>query len=461
MALSAKRIEKLRKTVGRYRDDGDGGVHGLYLNVPWKKGKHADKSVPGGASWLLRYNLECEPRITKEGSETNRRERWIGLGSADVFTLKEARDRARAKRQLLADGIDPLVAKAAAKTAKALAAAKNITFKKAAEQYIDQNAGKWKNAKHRQQWTTTLETYAFPVIGDWPIADVDVGAVLKVLEQQHNGKRLWDAIAETASRLRGRIESVLDWAKVRGYRSGDNPASWDLLKHAGLPARGNQQHHPCLPYAENNPRYPYAPRGVASFVAALRKQNGIAARALEFLVLTATRTGAVTGMKWDEVDFTDRVWTVPPRLGTKVSAKDRDPAPRYVPLSNRAIEILKALPREEGNPYVFIGAKAGEGLPEVAMSKLMTALAFNSTTIGRLAVVHGCRSSFTDWVADCTAYPNSVADAALWHVAGGATDIAYRRSDLYRKRVRLMEDWSRYVGSPPASSAKVVALRGR
>jgi len=438
MPLSAKKIEKLRKTVGRYRDDGDGGVRGLYLSVPYKKGKHADKLVPGGASWLLRY-------------ERDGHERWMGLGPLADLSLKEARTKAKLKRQLLLEGIDPLDQKTADK-AKALATkAKTVTFRKAAQQYLGQNVTRWRNAKHVAQWSTTLESYAFPVIGDLAVADIDIGQVLKVLEQQHNGKRLWDAIPETASRLRGRIESVLDWAKVRGYRSGDNPASWDLLKHAGLPARGNQQHHPCLPYAENNPRFPYAPRGVASFVAALRKQNGIAARALEFLVLTATRTGAVTGMKWDEVDFTDRVWTVPPRMGTKVSAKDRDPAPRYVPLSGRAIEILKALPHEKNNPFVFIGAKAGEGLPEVAMSKLMTALAFNSTTVGRLAVVHGCRSSFTDWVADCTSYPNSVADAALWHVAGGATDIAYRRSDLYRKRVRLMEDWARFVGSPPAS----------
>jgi integrase len=466
MPLSAKRIEKLRHIVGRYRDGGDGGVRGLYLSVPYKKGKSGDRSKPGGASWILRYDVECETRTTKNGNETNRRERWIGLGSLSDFGLKEARERARAKRQLLADHIDPLEHKAAAKTAKALAASKNITFKKASEQYLDQNEGKWTNAKHKLQWAYTLETFAYPVIGNLPVADIDTGAVLRVLEQKHPDypdQRLWTAIPETASRLRGRIEKILAWAKTRGFRTGDNPASWKNHLDTVLSARGGQEHHPALPYSENNPRYPYAPRGIASFIVELRKQKGIAARALELLVLTATRTGAVTGMRWDEVDIPGKVWIVPPhRVGTKTDPKNKDPQPRYIPLSSRAIVILESLHTEEDNPFVFIGSEAGKGLPDRAMSKLMTDMAFNSTKSGRLAVPHGCRSTFTDWARDTTNYPDSVADQALWHAAGDATDVAYRRSDLYLKRVRLMEDWARYVGTPPAEkSAKVVPIRKR
>jgi integrase len=462
MPLSAKRIEKLRKTVGRYRDDGEGGVRGLYLSVPCKKGKHGDRLKPGGASWLLRYDVECEPRTTKTGKATNRRERWIGLGPLAVLSLKQARDRAKEKRALLLDGVDPLDAKAAAKTAKALAAAKNITFRRASEQYLDQNAARWSNTKHAAQWSATLEQYAYPIIGDLAVADIDTGQVLKVLEQQHNGERLWDAIRETASRLRGRIEKILAWAKTRGFRTGDNPASWKNHLDTVLAARGAQKHHPALPYDEGNPRFPFAPRGIASFVAELRKQKGIAARALEFVILTATRTGAVTGARLEEIDIPGKVWIVPPhRAGTKTNPKDKDPPPRYIPLSDRAIEILESLPHEDGNPFLFIGEKEGKGLPDRAMSKLMTEMAYPSTTPKRLAVPHGCRSTFVDWTADCTSYPDSVADQALWHAVGDATDAAYRRSDLYRKRVRLMEDWARFVGSPPASSAKVVALRGR
>lgn len=452
MSLTAKRIEKLRKTVGRFIDSGDGGVRGLYLSVPYKKGKHEDKSVPGGASWLLRY-------------ERDGRERWMGLGSADDFSLKEARDRARAKRQLLADNVDPLEAKAADKAARALTAAKAITFSEAAQAYFDQHAKKWSNAKHRAQFLSTLTEYAFPKIGTLPVADIDTGQVLRVLEQKHKDypdQRLWEAIPETASRVRGRIETVLDWSTTRGYRKGDNPARWEGHLDNVLPARGDIQkvaHHPALPFEDNNPRYPYAPHGVVNFIVALRKREGIAARALEFLILTAARTGAVIGATRDEIDFKEKVWTVPPeRAGAKIVAKDDDPKPRHIPLSDRAIEILKALPHEEGNPYLFIGGKEGCGLSNAAMAELMKDMAFASTTPirdsngsimgARLAVPHGMRSTFKDWVSETTNYPNFVSEAALWHAVADKVEAAYRRGDLFEKRRRLMNDWAKYCALP-------------
>ena len=291
MALSAKGIEKLRKVPGRYRDDGEGGVRGLYLQI-----------TTNGASWLLRYEVQIPavPEAKTWLERNGRRERWMGLGSLADFTLKEARARARDKRQLLADDIDPLDAKKAAKTAKALAAAKTVTFKEAAQQFIAQNEKKWRSQKHAAQWSSTLAEYAYPIIGGLAVADVDVGMVLKVLEQDYNGRRLWDAIPETASRLRGRVESVLGWAKVRNYRAGDNPAAWKNHLANVLPSRGKKAHHPALPYTR-----------IGEFMAALREREGQVVRALEFTILTAARTGETIGARWSEIDLAAKLWTVP------------------------------------------------------------------------------------------------------------------------------------------------------
>lgn len=427
MALTAKKIGALRQQPGRYIDGGDLG-RGLYLQV-----------TAGGASWLLRY-------------ERGGRERWLGLGSLADFSLKEARDRARKARQLLADGIDPLEQKKADKAARALAAAKAITFKQAAQSYFDQHGRKWRNAKHRKQFLSTLQEYAYPKIGSLPVADIDTGAVLRVLEQKHKDypdQSLWQAIPETASRLRGRIEAVLDWSGTRGYRVGDNPARWTGHLDNVLPSRGEIQktaHHPALPYAD-----------IPTFMVALRERKSISARALEFLILCAARTGAVIGATRDEIDFEQKIWTVPPqRAESKISGSK----PRRIPLCDRAIEILKALPREEGNPYLFIGGKAGCGLSNMAMSELMKDMAFASTTPGRLAVPHGFRSTFKDWVSETTSYPNHVSEAALWHAVADQVERAYRRGDLFDKRRRLMNDWARYCATVPrAASSAVVPLR--
>lgn len=448
MALTEKRIAKLLRQPGRYRDEGDGAVRGLYLQV-----------TEGGASWLLRYEIKCEPRVTEKGNETDRRERWMGLGAFADFSLKEARGRARAKRQLLADDIDPLVQKAADKSAKALAASKAITFEEASRQYFNQHQKKWKNSKHAKQFLSTLKQYAFPKIGRMAVSDVDTGAVLKVLEARHPDypdRSLWEAVPETASRLRGRIETVLDWAKTRNYRNGDNPARWEGHIEHSLPARSDIQkvkHHPALPYAE-----------IPAFMDALRKRKGIAALALEFSVLTAARTGAVIGATRDEIDFQEKVWSVPPsRAGTKIIANDDNPKPRRIPLSDRAIEILKELPTEDGNPHIFIGGKKGCGLSNMAMAEMVKGLAFASATPGRIATVHGFRSTFKDWVSECTSYANHVSEAALWHVVADKVEAAYRRGDLFEKRRRLMSEWARFCCTAPVAKGgdNIRSLRGR
>jgi integrase len=277
MALTAKRIARAKpgkrksdgEPVGRY---GDG--NGLYLQV----------NKDGVKSWLLRY-------------ERDGRERFMGLGPLHTINLDEARERARKARLSLLDGIDPLEARATERAARAAAAATTITFAEAARAYFNFHERKWKNAKHRAQFLSTLETYAFPKIGTLPVAAIDTGAVLRCVEP------IWPDKTETASRVRGRIEAVLDWATVRGYRSGDNPARWKGHLANVLPARGKiakVEHHSALPFNE-----------LSDFMSTLRGREGTAARALEFTVLTAARTSEVIGATWDEIDFDAQTWTVP------------------------------------------------------------------------------------------------------------------------------------------------------
>ena len=263
MTLSAKKIARLG--VGKHLD-GDLG-RGLYLQITAKKqdGKIIDPPDVGGGSWLLRY--ERGVKTSRKTGKPVPGEHWLGLGSLADFNLKEARQRARAARQLLADGIDPLEAKKAAKTAKAVASIKQITFREAATAFIDQHQKGWKNEKHRSQWTSSLETFVFPIIGRLAPRDIDTGAVLRVLEQHHQkypDARLWDAIPETASRIRGRIESILDWSKTRKYRDGDNPAAWRGNLKFVLASRDDSntdevEHHPALAFEE-----------MPEFIAALR-----------------------------------------------------------------------------------------------------------------------------------------------------------------------------------------------
>jgi integrase len=405
--LTQRMVDRVTKP-GRYRDRN--GMPGLLLQV----------STSGAKSYLLRYELR--------GAE-----RMLGLGGANVFSLKEARERARAARQLLADGIDPLEAKRADAAAAKAAAAKRLSFAEAATRYAAQHDKRWNNANHRGQFLSSLRTYAFSIIGDLDVSAVDTALVLKCIEP------VWTTKTTTADRVRNRIEGVLDWATVRGHRSGDNPARWKGHLDQVLPARGDIakiQHHPALPYA-----------GLPQFMADLERRESIGARALKFTILTAARTGEVIGATWGEVDLDSATWTIPaPR--TKARREHR------VPLSPAVLELLRSLPREEGNPFVFIGGKVNGGLSHLPMLGVLN-------TMGRTDItVHGFRSTFRDWAAEQTAYPREIAELALAHAVGSAVERAYRRADLFEKRRRLMDDWARYCTSPAPAGA-VVPIRGR
>lgn len=407
MALTTKQVAKLTEP-GRY---GDG--RGLYLQV----------TPTGARSWLLRY-------------ERGGRERAMGLGPVGDFTLDEARERARKARQLLKDGIDPLDARNEARASQAvergLAAAANVTFRECVEQYYKFHSRKWNNAKHSAQFLSTMKMYAYPALEKLPVAAIDKALVLKAIEP------IWYTKTETASRVRGRIEAVLDFAKTRGYRTGENPASWDgNLVHA-LPARSSiakVEHHAAIPFTE-----------VPDFMAELAACEGVAARALEFTILTAARTAEIIGAKWGEIDLAEKIWTIP---AERMKAKKE----HRVPLTGRALETLKALPRE--GDFVFPGGRKGVPISNTTMAAVLKRM-------GRLDItVHGFRSTFRDWAAERTNYPNHVVEQALAHVIGNKVEAAYRRGDLIAKRARLMADWAKFcvTRSLEATTNNVTPIR--
>jgi len=404
VALTARKVQTAKKP-GRYRDE---TIPGLYLQI----------TRDGVKSWLLRF-------------EQNGRERWHGLGPCHTVTLAEARERARQARLKLLDGIDPIEAKKAQRAAAALEAAKAMTFEQAAQAYNDQNEGRWRNRKSAGEFLRSLRAYAYPVIGQLPVGAIDTGLVLKVLERRHPNhpsKTLWQAIPETADRIRNRIERVLDWATARGYREGDNPARWKGHLETVLPARSaiqRAQNHPALPYSE-----------IPAFMAKLRERDGVAARALEFLILTAARSGEVLGATWGEIDLVARTWTVP-------ANRIKGGREHRVPLSDRAAEILQMMPRQDGNDHVFIGTGRTGGLSHTALS---TELERTGRKNGE--TVHGFRSTFRTWASESTSYPHEVCEAALAHVIPDAVVRAYQRTDLFDKRRKLMTDWARYTIGP-------------
>jgi integrase len=370
-------------------------------------------------SWLFRYTF-------------GGRERFMGLGPLHTIDLEEARERARQARKALLDGADPLALRAAEAAQRALEAARSITFEKAAQRYYEAHEASWKNKKHRLQFRNSLRDYALPRLGKLPVADIDVGLVLQCVEPH------WTTKTQTMSRVRGRIESILDWCAVRGYRIGENPARWKgHLEHI-LPARGKVQkttHFAAL-----------AMDDVPAFCGALREQNGVAARALEFTILTAARTGEVIGARWSEIDFANATWTIP--AGRMKASKEH-----RVPLSKPALEILGALPREQGYPFVFIGPYKA-GLSHTAMAAVLGRMERRDVT------VHGMRSTFRTWAGERTRYHAHVIEMCLAHNIGSAVERAYARGDLFEKRRRLMSDWGSYCTAKPTKpSAKVVALR--
>jgi integrase len=404
MVLSVKRVESLKKP-GRY-GDGDG----LYLKVnPSKK--------PGKSkSWIFRYE--------RDGSET-----FMGFGPYPLVGIAEAREmRLAARRQLLA-GIDPLRARDEARARIAAQEAQRITFADAAQQYFDLHERQWKNAKHRAQFLSTLKQYVFPVLGSLPVDSIDTGLVLRCLDP------IWHSRTVTASRTRQRIEKVLAWSIVRGFRSHPNPAVWVGHLKEALPARGQiakVEHHPALPYNQ-----------MSDFMAVLRIRPGFAARALEFLILTATRSSEVIKARWSEIDLENSTWTIPP--GRMKGGKEH-----RVPLSTAAIELLRALPRD--SDFVFPGRFKGRHISNNAMAEVLIRLGRDGIT------VHGFRSTFRDWAAERTSFPNHVIEMALAHTIGNKVEAAYRRGDLFSKRQQLMKAWADYCASPVAA-AEVVPIR--
>ena len=399
--LSAVQVRNLSQP-GLYHDGG-----GLYVQV----------SAGGTKSWIYKYMLDG-------------RAREMGLGPTSLISLGEARTRAIEARKLRLDGVDPIEARKVKRDAVRLEAARSVTFDACAAAYIDAHKTAWHNAKHQDQWRNTLWTYASPVFGDLPVQAVDVGLVMKVLEP------IWHDKAETASRLRGRVEAVLDWATVRGYRTGENPARWRGHLDKLLPARGKVrkvEHHAALPY-----------RDVPAFITGLRGQEGIAARALEFLILTAARTGEVIGARWDEFDLDDRLWTIP---ATRMKAGKE----HRVPVSASAATIIGKLKKLRIGEFVFPGQKLRQPLSNMAMLKVLERMGRGDLT------AHGFRSTFRDWAAEQTNVAHEVAEMALAHTVSDKVEAAYRRGDLFEKRRELMEDWARYC-CKEASARKAMAL---
>jgi integrase len=392
----------------------DGG--GLYLRV----------SGSGAKSWVFRYQLAGKRRD-------------MGVGPFPQISLAEARGKAAAHRKARHDGIDPLDAKAAGRAAQRLAAAKGHTFREVAEDFVTRNEAGWRNAKHRQQWRNTLATYVYPVIGELSVDAIDGGLVVQVLDP------LWTEKPETASRVRGRIEAVLDAATVRGWREGPNPAQWKgNLAHI-LPARARVRkvaHHAALPFDE-----------VPAFLSLLRDREGIAAQALEFAIFTAARTGEVLGARWGEFDLAAKVWTVP---GERMKAGKE----HRVPLSDPALAVLEqVIPlamTTDGKPDpaapVFPGQRRALPLSNMTMLMLLRRMKRADLT------AHGFRSTFSDWAAERTAYAREVVEMALAHAVENKVEAAYRRGDLFEKRRRLMADWAKFCETPLAAG-KVVPLR--
>lgn len=350
--------------------------------------------------WVFRYRFDGKRRD-------------MGLGSLRTFSLVEARERARQLRQQLAQNVDPLSARDGDRAKRQRESA--ATFKLCAEQYIASHKASWKNAKHAAQWGSTLSTYAYPVIGGLSAQDVDTDHILKILQP------IWATKSETAARVRGRIEVILDWAKVRGFRAGENPARWRGHMEILLPARSKVRevkHHNALPFA-----------GLPAFMKRLQKESGNTARALEYLILTAARTTEVLEAVPEEIK--EAVWIVP---AERMKARRE----HRVPLCLRAQELVAAAMKESKGRFLFSGWKKGRPLSNMAMLQLLKRMGNPDLT------AHGFRSTFKDWVSECTHYPAEVSEMALAHTIDNKVEAAYRRGDLFNKRVALMEDWARF-----------------
>jgi integrase len=406
-ALGIKRT--LRR--GRY---GDGG--GLYLQVDGRS-----------KSWLFRY---------KQRGRT----RYLGLGPIDLVGVEAARERAQKCRKLLQAGIDPQADRDAERARLRLEAANHMTFDACTAAYLDAHLAGWRNPKHRQQWENTLRTYASPKFGSVSVRDVDTALVMRAIEP------IWATKPETAGRLRGRIERILSWAKVRGHREGDNPARWKGHLDQLLPGRGKVRkvkHHAALPYTE-----------LTAFMSELRAQNGVAARALEFTILCAVRTGDVIGsdrddappMRWSHVDLDAATWTIP---------KTKSGSEHKVPLPVAAVELLRVIDKHRLGEIVFPSPNnPSRPLSNGAMLTLLDRMGPHYASL----TVHGFRATFKTWASERTNFAREVAEAALAHAISDQLEAAYRRGDFFEKRRRLMNAWADYSASPAWKSGKLISL---
>ena len=408
--LTVKTIDGLVKagTAGM-TNDGDG----LYLKIGQSK----------GASWIFRYRIAGKLRD-------------MGLGSYPDITLAVARSLAHDAHRIVKNGDDPIAIRDAArkqKEADRLAAElereRAISFRDIALSYIEAHRSGWKNAKHAQQWTNTLSTYVFPLIGDMPTESITTEHVLSILTP------IWQAKTETASRVRNRIELVLDAAKARGLRSGENPARWRGHLDKLMPKRSKIQsvkHHAALPYAE-----------LPAFITLLSKQEGLGAIALRFAILTACRTNEVIGAMWEEINLETAIWTIPAER-MKAGKEHR------VPLCANALSLLLSLPKIDGSPYLFAGQRKSKPLSNQAMTMTLRRMGRGDLT------VHGFRSTFRDWAAEQTSYPREVCELSLAHKIADGAEAAYWRSDIFEKRSRLMGDWAQYANGQSAEILRLV-----
>ena len=408
--LTVKTIDGLVKagTAGM-TNDGDG----LYLKIGQSK----------GASWIFRYRIAGKLRD-------------MGLGSYPDITLAVARSLAQDAHRIVKNGDDPIAIRDAVrkqKEADRLAAElereRAISFRDIALSYIEAHRSGWKNAKHAQQWTNTLSTYVFPLIGDMPTESITTEHVLSILTP------IWQAKTETASRVRNRIELVLDAAKARGLRSGENPARWRGHLDKLMPKRSKIQsvkHHAALPYAE-----------LPAFITLLSKQEGFGAIALRFAILTACRTNEVIGAMWKEINLETAIWTIPAER-MKAGKEHR------VPLCASALSLLSSLPKIDGSPYLFAGQRKNKPLSNQAMTMTLRRMGRGDLT------VHGFRSTFRDWAAEQTSYPREVCELSLAHKIADGAEAAYWRSDIFEKRSRLMSDWAQYANGQSAEILRLV-----
>lgn len=430
--LSALDVRRLRHPgTGGNVTFAVGGVSGLLMQI----------TPNGGRTWLLRVMV-------------GEKRREIGLGGFPEVTLAQARERAREAKDKIRQGIDPVEERKAARASLVAAQRRGLSFEDAVDRYLAAKLDAFKNAKHRQQWRNTLETYALPELGAMLVQDVTVQDVLRVLNQPvtEAGETFWQAKTETASRLRGRIEAVLSWATVAGHRSGDNPARWAGNLKELLPAPSKvakRDNHPAVQLDD-------APR----WFAAIRPRTGMGNRALEFTALTAVRSQEVRGARWEEIDLKAGMWTIPAQR-MKMEREHR------VPLSADALALLKALPRMEGNPLVFPAPRGGE-LSDMTLSAAMKRLhqadvdgggpGFVDRVSKRPAVPHGLRSTFRDWVAERTHFPGDMAEVALAHKVSNAVEASYRRGDMVEKRRTMMEAWAGFLTGRVPARGKVISF---